>query len=241
MKVETIRNRFDRVMAALESVFRLLSGAPLTNDQVAIIAKRIVEVLHGKEQATRESLRVLTLMPFNRDNARWLIWHICANVEALKCGKVLPYYSGLTFAGTEYVRIIKVAFRDNKYVLTFRVLTGHFAGGSLSQALSEAAFCRFLGRIGFSGCKYFLTANLSECALGLYAQVTLEPSDNPLIDVIEDKDITSYNRRKIIRMRYRLEDAPCCVIRKQYPGMLCTECPATVEDCEASYGTGSVL
>lgn len=231
MKYPQIRRQIDKLKEATSGYFAVYRDSVIPVEALVKLANRFAQNLHCDAGVVRNSLQYLIDTPFTEKVSGILYWRLIANKDSLVAGNALPYYSRLDRSCQEEIQFEKVTPRANNFFVTFRVMTGHFAGGSLSQLFSLKALNRMLYLMGYNSRKYVIPNPISG-TVGLFALAQLAPNpDRPIVDIIENTSIIQYNRSNIIQYRLKLKN---CYDQCATPGRRCENCPKTPDQCKAS-------
>ena len=230
-KFWNIKQETDKILKKLEGYIQVHKDTVLPEPAFNRFTNTLAELFNTTAATIALSCLSMRESPFTRELLRRTIWRFCANKDRLAQNNPVLFYPKFSFTSPEEIYFESIKVNGNVYEVLVRVLTGHFAQGTISCKFTRLGVDQALRRCGYCGSRYII-GRREECLPGLFAYASLISSfENPRVfeEVLPNDDICAFNRKHIIG--FRSQRVACPHGRHGR----CKECPLTVKDCLASY------
>lgn len=231
-KFVSIKKNVDKTLKKLEGYIRAHQGSKLPEEVFYRLMKTLAKQFKSKETTLAESCSNIKEEPFTPELLENTVWRLCANADKLQQNSPVLFYSKFQYTALEEIQFESFKLdKDNKYETVIRVLTGHYAPGTIVFSFTKRTVDRILYHCGYNGRKY-IAGRIEDCFPGLFSLAQLSSyAEYPKIfrQIVDDEDIVAFNRKNIIGLRAQKLACP-----HGYHNQ-CRQCPLSKEECLASY------
>lgn len=231
-KFVSIKKNTDKILKKLEGYLQVHQGLELSDDAFNRLMKTLAKQFRSNEVTLAASCDNLRKEPFTLELITNTVWRLCANADKLQQNSPALFYSKFNYTALEEIQFESFQIdKDNKYKTVIRVLTGHYAPGTIVFPFTKRYIDRILYHCGYNGRRY-VAGRVEDCFPGLFSMAQLSSyAENPKIfkKIVDDDDIIAFNRKHIIGLRAQKLECPYGYHNK------CRQCPLSKEECFASY------